>query len=79
MFRYVFGGAIPMPGVDYVDFLMAGIIVQNIAFGGMVTWLGLSEDLNKGMIDRLPVAADGPLGGAGGPDAGRRRAETSCR
>jgi ABC transporter DrrB family efflux protein len=49
----VFGGAIQTPGFDYVDFLMPGIIVQSIAFGGFVTALGLSEDVSKGLIDRF--------------------------
>ena len=40
LFVYVFGGAIETPGFDYVDFLMPGIIVQSIAFGGFVTALG---------------------------------------
>ena len=53
LFVYVFGGAISTPGFDYVDFLMPGIIVQSIAFGGFVTALGLSEDVSKGLIDRF--------------------------
>ncbi len=53
LFVYVFGGAIQTPGFDYVDFLMPGIIVQSIAFGGFVTALGLSEDVSKGLIDRF--------------------------
>jgi ABC transporter DrrB family efflux protein len=53
LFVYVFGGAINTPGFDYVDFLMPGIIVQSIAFGGFVTALGLSEDVKKGLIDRF--------------------------
>src|SRR5262245_62448084 len=53
LFVYVFGGAIQTPGYDYVDFLMPGIIVQSIAFGGFVTALGLSEDVKKGLIDRF--------------------------
>jgi ABC-2 type transport system permease protein/oleandomycin transport system permease protein len=53
LFVYVFGGAIRTPGFDYVDFLMPGIIVQSIAFGGFVTALGLSEDVKKGIIDRF--------------------------
>jgi ABC transporter DrrB family efflux protein len=66
LFVYVFGGAINTPGYDYVDFLIPGIIVQNIAFGGFVTALGLSEDLNKGLIDRfrsLPMARPAVLAG----------------
>ena len=53
LFVYVFGGAISTPGFDYVDFLMPGIIVQSLAFGGFVTALGLSEDVKKGLIDRF--------------------------
>ena len=53
LFVYVFGGAINTPGFDYVDFLMPGIIVQTMAFGGFVTALGLSEDMRKGLIDRF--------------------------
>ena len=66
LFRYVFGGAIKTPGFSYVDFLMPGIIVQNIAFGGFVTALGLNEDLHKGLIDRfrsLPMARAAVLAG----------------
>jgi ABC transporter DrrB family efflux protein len=53
LFVYVLGGAIATPGFDYVDFLMPGIIVQSMAFGGFVTALGLAEDLKKGLIDRF--------------------------
>ena len=53
LFVYVFGGAIQTPGFDYVDFLMPGIIVQTMAFGGFVTALGLAEDVKKGLIDRF--------------------------
>jgi len=53
LFVYVFGGAIQTPGFDYVDFLMPGIIVQTMSFGGFVTALGLAEDLKKGLIDRF--------------------------
>ena len=66
LFRYVFGGAIETPGFSYVDFLIPGIIVQNIAFGGFVTALGLNEDLHKGLIDRfrsLPMARPAVLAG----------------
>jgi ABC transporter DrrB family efflux protein len=66
LFRYVFGGAINTGGVPYVDYLMPGIIVQNIAFGGFVTALGLNEDVHKGLIDRfrsLPMARPAVLAG----------------
>jgi ABC-2 type transport system permease protein/oleandomycin transport system permease protein len=53
LFVYVFGGAIDTGSLDYVDFLMPGIIVQSMVFGGFVTALGLAEDLKKGLIDRF--------------------------
>jgi ABC transporter DrrB family efflux protein len=66
LFVYVFGGAIETPGFEYVDFLMPGIIVQTMAFGGFVTALGLAEDLKKGLIDRfrsLPMWGPAVLSG----------------
>jgi ABC-2 type transport system permease protein/oleandomycin transport system permease protein len=66
LFVYVFGGAINTPGFSYTDFLIPGIIVQNVAFGGFVTAIGLNEDLSKGLIDRfrsLPMARPAVLAG----------------
>jgi ABC transporter DrrB family efflux protein len=66
LFRYVFGGAIHVPHGSYADFLLPGIVVQNIAFGGFVTALGLNEDVHKGLIDRfrsLPMARPAVLAG----------------
>ncbi len=67
LFVYVFGGAIATPGfVDYTDFLIPGIVVQTMAFGGFVTALGLAEDLKKGLIDRfrsLPMSRSAVLAG----------------
>ena len=67
LFVYVFGGAIQTPGYDdYVDFLMPGIIVQTMSFGGFVTAIGLSDDLRKGLVDRfrsLPMARSAVLAG----------------
>jgi ABC transporter DrrB family efflux protein len=66
LFAYVFGGAINTPGYSYIDYLIPGITVQNIAFGGFVTAIGLNEDLHKGIIDRfrsLPIARAAVLAG----------------
>jgi ABC transporter DrrB family efflux protein len=67
LFVWVFGGAIATPGYDdYTDFLMPGIIVQTMAFGGFVTALGLAEDLKRGLVDRfrsLPMARSAVLTG----------------
>jgi ABC transporter DrrB family efflux protein len=66
LFVYVFGGAISTPGYDYVDFLIPGIVIQTMSFGGFVTALGLSEDLKKGLVDRfrsLPMSRSAVLAG----------------
>jgi ABC-2 type transport system permease protein/oleandomycin transport system permease protein len=66
LFRYVFGGAIDVGGESYVNYLMAGIFVQTVAFGSVSTGIGLSEDLQKGLVDRfrsLPMARSAVLTG----------------
>jgi ABC-2 type transport system permease protein len=66
LFVYVFGGAIHIPGVPYVDYLMPGIYVQTVAFGAVSTAVGLSDDLTKGLIERfraLPMARSAVLAG----------------
>jgi ABC-2 type transport system permease protein/oleandomycin transport system permease protein len=66
MFRYAFGGAINIPGVPYVDYLMPGIFAQTVAFGSINTGIGLAEDLGKGLIERfrsLPMARSAVLAG----------------
>ena len=66
LFRYVFGGAINVPGHSYVDFLMPGIFVQTVAFGSIGTAIGLAEDMQKGFIERfrsLPMARSAVLAG----------------
>jgi ABC-2 type transport system permease protein len=64
LFAFVFGGAIQTPGVSYITFLMPGIFVQTVVFGGTGTAIGLAEDLQKGIVDRfrsLPMAPSGVL------------------
>jgi len=66
LFRYAFGGAIHVPGTDYVDFLMPGIFAQTVAFGAVGTAVGLSGDLRAGILVRfrtLPMARIAVLGG----------------
>jgi ABC-2 type transport system permease protein len=66
LFRYVFGGAINTGGVTYVNFLVAGILVQMAAFGSLTTSLSVATDLQRGIIDRLkslPIISFGVLMG----------------
>jgi ABC-2 type transport system permease protein len=66
LFRYAFGGAIHVPGVNYVDYLMPGIFAQAVCFGAIGTAVGLSTDLRSGILVRfrtLPMARVAVLGG----------------
>ena len=66
LFAYVFGGAIATPGVDYINYLIPGILVQTVAFGSTQTGVGLATDLSKGLVDRfrsLPMARSAVLAG----------------
>lgn len=75
LFNFVFGGAITQslpPGVEglidgkYIIFLLPGLMVQISTFGAGQTAMGLTEDLNNGVIDRfrsLPMARSAVLGG----------------
>ncbi len=53
LFRYVFGGAIPTGDISYVNYLMAGIFVQTIAFAMLWAGVLIANDLQKGIIDRF--------------------------
>lgn len=58
LFRYVFGGAINTGGVTYVNFLVAGILIQMTAFGATTTSISVATDVKRGIIDRfksLPI------------------------
>ena len=75
MFRYVFGGAIPVnvPG-GYVNFLIPGIVAQTAAFASFGTAIALAMELKKGVIDRLrsmPMARSAVLAGRLVADTGR--------
>ncbi len=74
LFRYVFGGAIRVPGNSYVDFLMPGIFAQTVIFGAMGTAVGLATDLNTGLLERfrsLPMARSAVLAGRTAADLAR--------
>src|SRR4051794_41397662 len=57
LFRYVFGGAIPVRGIPggYVNYLIPGVIGQTAAFATMATAIALAIEAQKGVIDRLRV------------------------
>jgi len=64
LFAYVFGGSISPPGVNYREFLIAGIFAQTVIFGATFTGAGLADDMQKGVIDRfrsLPMSRSAVL------------------
>jgi len=66
LFAYVFGDSIPIPGIDYREFLIAGIFAQTVIFGATFTGAGIAEDMQKGIIDRfrsLPMSRSAVLVG----------------
>ncbi|MEO7904351.1 MAG: ABC transporter permease [Candidatus Saccharimonadales bacterium] len=69
LFTAVFGGAVTLSlpdGVTYINFLMAGIIVQTVAFNSTTTAIAITNDMQRGIIDRfrsLPMANSAVLTG----------------
>ena len=78
LFNYVFGGALGLsvhvPGGRYIDYLLPGILVQMVMFGGVQTGIGLADDMGNGIIDRfrsLPMSRVAVVAGRTLSDAGR--------
>lgn len=58
LFAFVFGGSIVVPGVDYKEWLLPGIMAQTMTFSAFIVAIGLNTDLGKGIVDRfrsLPI------------------------
>ncbi len=65
MFVYVFGGALQV-SMDYVDFVVPGIILLTAGYGSANTAVDVASDMTGGIIDRfrsLPIRATGVLTG----------------
>ena len=52
LFVYVFGGSVNTP-IDYTQYVIPGIFTQTVLFNSAFTSVGLADDLQKGIIDRL--------------------------
>lgn len=83
LFASVFGGSIEKalpPGITYINYLMAGIIVQTVAFGSTTTAMAVTNDLRKGIVDRfrsLPMSNLAVLNGHVVSDIFRNTISTS--
>ncbi len=56
LFAYVFGGAIAVAGGTpggYREWLLAGIMGQTVAFASFIVAVGLTADIDKGIVDRM--------------------------
>lgn len=64
MFVYVFGGAIDTGPVQYIDYMLPGILLITIASGVAYTALRLFVDMKSGIFERfqsMPIARSGVL------------------
>ena len=73
LFRYVFGGAIPVQVKGgYVNYLLPGIIGQSAAFASFSTAISLATEIQNGAVDRfrsMPIARSAVLLGRLSADA----------
>ncbi|MFB7941260.1 ABC transporter permease [Streptomyces sp. NPDC004779] len=59
LFAFVFGSAIDVPGSNYREYLIAGILVQTMLNTSLNTGAAIADDMKKGLIDRfrsLPIS-----------------------
>lgn len=67
MFVYLFGGAIAGDRHTYLEYVLPGLMVQNVLFTTISIGVNLNADIRKGVFDRfrsLPIARSAPLVGA---------------
>ena len=55
LFSFVFGGAINVAGGGYKEYLLAGVLIQTIAFNMLGPGTAIATDLQEGVIDRFRV------------------------
>ncbi|MEI2712529.1 MAG: ABC transporter permease [Nocardioides sp.] len=55
LFAYVFGASIQVQGAasGYREWLLGGIMGQTIAFASFIVAVGLTADIDKGIVDRM--------------------------
>jgi len=75
LFNYVFGGAIGAgAGIDYIQFVVPGVLVITALQGAQQTGTGLASDLSEGVTDRfrsLPMNQGAVIAGRTVADAAR--------
>ncbi|MGW7534403.1 ABC transporter permease [Amycolatopsis sp. NPDC054798] len=53
LFRFMFGPAINVPGMAYVDYLVPGLLAISIGFNSTTTVVGVAADLTQGLVERF--------------------------
>lgn len=64
LFAYVFGGSIQTDAASYREWLLPGIMAQTMAFSSFVVAVGLTADIDRGIVDRfrsLPISRSSVL------------------
>ena len=66
LFGYVFGGIADVGNINYINFVVPGIIIQCVANASQATSYGVHSDLSKGIIDRfrsMPISKSAVISG----------------
>src|SRR5438046_9979383 len=50
IYRYLFGGAIHIAGMPYVDYLVPGFVATGVLFSGIGAAVATAEDLEHGSV-----------------------------
>jgi ABC-2 type transport system permease protein len=53
LFRFMFGGAITVPGMAYIDYLVPGLVAVSVGFNSTTTVVGVAADLTQGLVERF--------------------------
>ena len=53
LFVYLFGGALMSDGIEYVDYVVPGVILLCAGFGSATTAVTVCQDMKGGIIDRF--------------------------
>lgn len=66
LFVYLFGGTMNVGDVDYVNYVVPGVLILSIGYCAAVTAVSINTDMTKGIIDRfrsMPIAKSSVLAG----------------
>lgn len=64
LFSFMLGGALAGSTVDYMKFLVPGILVQTLAFNSVYSGFTINTDISKGIFERfksMPIWAPAPF------------------